>query len=513
PHKLLPACSKIRPLPVMASLSPQLPVPLEDLSLFDGRGFIAGEWKFAESTKAFPVFEPSSGNVLSQCADFSRRDFTEAIEHANGAYREYSLNTTAKQKAAYLRRWNDLILENATDLATIVSLENGKTFAEARGEVLYAASFVSWFAEEAVRAYGDVIPSSYPKTAVLTMKEPVGVCSIITPWNFPAAMITRKVAPAFAAGCSVVIKPPSETPFTAIALVKLALKAGFPPGIINVIPTKDRDASLELATHPKVSKISFTGSTKVGKMLSQLAVGTMKRMSMELGGNAPFIVFDDADLDQAVAAALICKFRSSGQTCVCANRLLVHQDVLQVFTGKLVRALESFKLGRGIDEGVTHGPLVNAAAVEKVKSHVADALEKGGRLRCGGEVPTHLSSGYFYSPTVITNVNDSMLVAHDETFGPLAAIFSFASEEQAIELANATELGLAGYFFSNDVNRIHRVARRLECGMLGVNTGLISAAETPFGGIKESGVGREGSKYGIAEYQNIKSVTIAISDA
>lgn len=401
----------------------------------------------------------------------------------------------------------NILATNNWIVAKILSLENGKTLSEAKGEVAYAASFVSWFAEEAVRSYGDVIPSSYQSTTALTFKEPVGVCGIITPWNFPAAMITRKIAPAFAAGCSVVIKPPSETPFTAIALVKLALEAGFPPDIVHVVPTKDRNASLELATHPKVKKISFTGSTNVGKMLTKLAAGTMKRVSMELGGNAPFIVFDDADIVKAVEGALICKFRSSGQTCVCANRLYVHKDVLEDFTQRLICRVQSFKLGRGIDEGITHGPLVNAAAVEKVKSHVEDAIEKGGQLRYGGAVPAD-TSGYFYQPTIITNANKDMLLATDETFGPLAAIFAFSSEDKVIEMANDTEFGLAGYFFSENINRVLRVAQRLECGMVGVNTGLISAVETPFGGVKESGIGREGSKYGLGEYQNIKAVTI-----
>ncbi|CAI7677387.1 unnamed protein product [Penicillium discolor] len=485
----------------------QLPVQIANPALFDSRGFIAGKWRYAASDKTFPVTEPSSGQILAHCADFSQEEFVEAIEEADHGFRKYFYQTTAKQRSSLLRKWNDLILENLDDLAKILSLENGKTLSEAKGEVAYAASFVLWFAEEAVRSYGEVIPSSYQNTTALTFKEPVGVCGIITPWNFPAAMITRKIAPAFAAGCSVVIKPPSETPFTAIALVKLALEAGLPPDIVHVVPTKDRNASLELATHPKVKKISFTGSTNVGKMLTKLAAGTMKRVSMELGGNAPFIVFDDADIEKAVEGALICKFRSSGQTCVCANRLYVHQDVLEDFTQRLIGRVQSFKLGRGIDEGITHGPLVNAAAVEKVKHHVADAIEKGGQLRYGGAVPAD-TSGYFYQPTIITNANKDMLLATDETFGPLAAIFAFSSEEEVIEMANDTEFGLAGYFFSENINRVLRVARRLECGMLGVNTGLISAVETPFGGVKESGIGREGSKYGLGEYQNIKAVTI-----
>ncbi|CAI7565658.1 unnamed protein product [Penicillium bialowiezense] len=492
----------------MDNSSQKLPVQLMNTSLFDGRGFFGGKWRHAASNKTFAVFEPSSGQVLAHCADFAKEDFVEAIEQADHGFREYFHHTTAKQRGSLLRRWNDLILENLNDVAIILSLENGKTLAEAKGEVAYAASFVSWFAEEAVRSYGDVIPSSYPNTTALTFKEPVGVCGIITPWNFPAAMITRKIAPAFAAGCSVVIKPPSETPFTAIALVRLALEAGFPPNIVHVVPTKDRTASLELATHPKVKKISFTGSTNVGKMLTKLAAGTMKRVSMELGGNAPFVVFEDADIDEAVEGALICKFRSSGQTCVCANRLYVHEDVIEEFTERLIRRVSGFRLGRGIDEGVTHGPLVNAAAVDKVKLHVDDAIQKGGQLRYGGGVPADRASGYFYQPTVITNANSKMLLASDETFGPLAAIFTFSSEEQVIKMANDTEFGLAGYFFSENINRVLRVAKQLECGMIGVNTGLISAAETPFGGVKESGIGREGSKYGLGEYQNIKAVTI-----
>ncbi|KAK4869540.1 hypothetical protein LT330_005922 [Penicillium expansum] len=486
----------------------QFPVELANPAVFDNRGFFAGKWRYAALDKMFPVTEPSSGQILAHCADFSQQDFVEAIEEADRGFRKYFFRTTAKQRSSLLRRWNDLILENLDDLAKILSLENGKTLAEAKGEVGYAASFVSWFAEEAVRSYGDVIPSSYQNTTAVTFKEPVGVCGIITPWNFPAAMITRKIAPAFAAGCSVVIKPPSETPFTAIALVKLALEAGFPPNIVHVVPTKDRNASLELATHPKVKKISFTGSTNVGKMLTKLAAGTMKRVSMELGGNAPFIVFNDADIEKAIEGALICKFRSSGQTCVCANRLYVHQDILEDFTQRLISRVQTFKLGRGIDEGVTHGPLVNAAAVEKVKSHVQDAIQKGGQLRYGGEVPADTPSGYFYQPTIITHANKDMLLATDETFGPLAAIFEFSSEEEVIGLANDTEFGLAGYFFSENISRVLRVSQRLECGMVGVNTGLISAVETPFGGVKESGIGREGSKYGLGEYKNIKAVTI-----
>ncbi|KAJ5138689.1 uncharacterized protein N7515_003537 [Penicillium bovifimosum] len=485
----------------------EFPISLNDPTLLDSRGLINGEWRDAIDLKTFPVYEPATASVLYPCADFGREEFVEAINAAHVGYKSFYKDTTAKERAQLLRRWNDLIIENSEDLAKILSLENGKTLAEAKAEVAYAASFVAWFAEEAVRNYGDVIPSSYVNTTVLTYKEPVGVCGIITPWNFPAAMITRKIAPAFAAGCSVVIKPPSETPFTAIALAKLALKAGIPSSVIHVIPTKDRKASLELAINPLVRKISFTGSTAVGKMLTKLASGTMKKVSMELGGNAPFVVFEDADLDQAVDAALICKFRASDQTCVCANRLYVHKQVLAPFVEKLTTKVRTLKLGRGIDDGTTQGPLVNAAAVEKVKAHVADALSKGGQLQTGGKAPSHLS-GFFFEPTIITGVTHDMAVATDETFGPLAAIFAFEKEEDVMIQANASEYGLAGYFFSQNVSRIFRVARQLECGMIGVNTGLISAAESPFGGVKESGVGREGSRYGLSEYRNIKSVTI-----
>ncbi|KAK2806494.1 hypothetical protein FQN50_005777 [Emmonsiellopsis sp. PD_5] len=483
------------------------PAQLGNPALFEARGLIAGEWREAPQGKSFAVSEPSTGGVLHTCADLSKDDFVEAIDSAYDGYQPFYHDTTAKERAGMLRKWYDLIMANQNDLATILSLENGKTLAEAKGEIVYSAAFALWFAEEATRSYGDVIPSSLKNTTVLTYKEPVGVCAIITPWNFPAAMITRKIAPAFAAGCSVVIKPPSETPFSALAFAKLAIEAGIPPKCIHVVPTKDRNAALELATNPKVRKISFTGSTGVGKMLTKLAAGTMKRVSMELGGNAPFIVFGDADVEKAVEGALVCKFRSSGQTCVCANRLYVHSSIVEPFTALLTKRVQALKLGRGIDDGTTQGPLVNAAAVTKVSSHVEDALSKGGRLVTGGKPPAG-TTGFFFEPTIVTNCNTSMAVARDETFGPLAPIFPFDSEEEVLAMANDTEFGLAGYFFSQDLSRVFRVARKLECGMVGVNTGLISACENPFGGVKESGVGREGSKYGLSEYQNIKTVTI-----
>jgi len=383
-------------------------------------------------------------------------------------------------------------------VAKILSLENGKTLAEAKGEVVYAASFIQWFSEEAPRVYGDVIPSSLPNTTVFTIKQPVGVCGIITPWNFPAAMITRKIAPAFAAGCSVVIKPPSETPYSCLAFVKLAVEAGIPADCVHVVPTKDREAATELATNPIVKKISFTGSTGVGKMLTKLAAGTMKKVSMELGGNAPFIVFEDADLDQAVDGALVSKFRNSGQTCVwylhsslsssilklisSANRIYVHEKVYDEFAQLLKKKVSEFKLGFGLDPQTTQGPLVNAAAVKKVLEHVNDAKSKGAQVVLGGKAPEHLK-GFFFEPTILTNVTKEMVVSNDETFGPLAPLFKFSSDAEVVEMANDTEFGLAGYFFSRDFNRIWRIAAALEVGMVGVNTGKISAPESPFGGV------------------------------
>jgi succinate-semialdehyde dehydrogenase/glutarate-semialdehyde dehydrogenase len=428
------------------------------------------------------------------------------LKSSEVAFKKYSTSTTAAERGKLLRKWFDLCIENIDDLATILALENGKTLAEAKGEVEYAASFISWFSEEAPRAYGDVIPAAAKNTTILAIKQPVGVCGIITPWNFPAAMITRKIAPALGAGCTVVIKPPSETPYTALALTKLAYQAGFPENTIQCIPTKDRKAASELAINPLVKKLSFTGSTGVGKMLTALAAQTMKRVSMELGGNAPFIVFKDANVDAAVEGCMASKFRCTGQTCVCVNRIYVHKDVVEEFTTKLVAEVKKLKLGFGLDKSTTQGPLVNAGGVKKVQEHIADAVSKGGKVEIGGNVPE--GKGFFIYPTVISGATKEMAVATEETFGPLAPIFAFETEEEVIEQANATEFGLAGYFFSQNINTIWRVAMALECGMLGVNTGKISAAEAPFGGVKESGVGREGSMYGMHEYMFVKNVTI-----
>ncbi|KAH6632890.1 Aldehyde/histidinol dehydrogenase [Boeremia exigua] len=473
---------------------------LKNPRLFISEALINGRWVKKDST--FDVIEPSTATVLGKVSNCGLEDFQEAIASAETAGEEFYRSTTAHQKSALLRKWYELITANEEDIGTILSLENGKTLSEAVGEVRYAASFVNWFAEEAPRAYGDTIPSASPHTNVLTFREPVGVCGIITPWNFPAAMITRKIAPAFAAGCSVVVKPPSETPYTCAALAKLAIDAGLPPKIFQVLPTKDCSAATELCTNPIVKKISFTGSTGVGKML---AMGTMKRVSLELGGNAPFIVFEDADLDLAVEGAMFCKFRCTGQTCVCANRILVHQSIAKEFGEKLVSKVAALQVGPGLDPKTTQGPVVNQSSVDKVTSHISDAVSKGAEILIGG---APVAPGFFFQPTVLSGVPRDALVATDETFGPLAPIFTFSDEEDALKLANATDLGLAGYFFSRDVSRVMRVAARLKVGMVGVNTGKISAAEAPFGGVGNSGFGREGSKYGLAEYQNIKAVTI-----
>ncbi|KAH6673132.1 Aldehyde/histidinol dehydrogenase [Halenospora varia] len=489
---------------VLSGIPGDLESRLIDKSLFISNAFVDGEWVKGEST--FEVFDPSTGEPFSKVANLQLPDFEKAIQSAKAAQKKYYKSTTGPQRGILLRKWFDLIMENKKDLATILSLENGKTLAESLGEISYAASFISWFSEEASRSYGDVIPSTTPNTTVLTLKQPIGVCGIITPWNFPAAMITRKIAPALAAGCAVVIKPPSLTPHTCLALTELALRAGIPGKCIQVCTTKNREAASELARNRDIGKISFTGSTGVGKMLAGLASGTLKRVSLELGGNAPFVVFEDADLELAVQGAMVCKFRCSGQTCVCANRFIVQKSVAKKFTAMLVEKVNELKMGCGSNPATTQGPLVNQKAVNKVQAHVADALKKGAILETGGNRPE--CPGSFYGPTVLSHCTPNMKIASEETFGPVAGIFEFETEEEAIEMANNTEFGLAGYFYSRDVGRVLRVARELESGMVGVNTGLISASASPFGGVKESGYGREGSKYGMAEYEVLKTVTI-----
>jgi succinate-semialdehyde dehydrogenase/glutarate-semialdehyde dehydrogenase len=429
-----------------------------------------------------------------------------AIEAASKAYPAWR-RKTAKERGTILRKWYDLLMANQEDLAVLMTTEQGKPLAEAKGEVAYAAAFIDWFAEEGKRVYGDTIPSPNPDWRIVVTKEPVGVCAAITPWNFPAAMIARKVGPALAAGCTMVAKPATQTPYSAFALAVLAERAGVPKGVFSVVTGKSGEIGTEMTTNPIVRKITFTGSTDVGKLLMKQAAGTVKKVSMELGGNAPFIVFDDADLDAAVAGAIAAKFRNAGQTCVCANRIYVQDGVYDAFADKLAGAVAKLKVGDGLKPGVDQGPLIDSNAVAKVEEHIADAVGKGARIVVGGK--RHELGGSFFQPTVLIGVTPTMAVAREETFGPVAPLFRFKTEEEAIAMANDTEFGLASYFFSRDIGRIWRVAESLESGLVGVNAGVISTVEAPFGGFKESGVGREGSKYGIDDYLQIKYVCMA----
>ena len=468
------------------------------------KAFIAGEWRDAETR--FAVTDPASGEVLAEVPDLgadATRDAVAAAEAAWPAWRK----RTAKERANLLRGWYDAIMDHQEALARLMTREQGKPLAESRGEVAYGASFVEFYAEEAKRVAGETLPSHGVDKRILVFREPIGVVAAITPWNFPLAMITRKCAPALAAGCPVVIKPAEATPLTALALARLAELVGFPAGVINVV-TASRPAEVGevLTSDPRVRKISFTGSTPVGKKLLAQCAGTVKKASMELGGNAPFIVFDDADLDAAVEGAIASKYRNSGQTCVCTNRLLVQEGVYDAFVEKLAARVAELRVGSGLEEGVAQGPLINAAAVEKVEAHIADALAKGGRLVTGGK--PHALGGTFFEPTVIADVSEEMRVAREETFGPLAPVFRFATEEQAIAMANATEFGLAAYFYARDYRRIWHVMEGLEYGMVAVNEGILSTELAPFGGVKESGLGREGSHHGLDEYTELKYVCV-----
>ncbi len=481
---------------------------LRDPRLLRDQAFVDGAWLTAVSR--FPVVDPASGEVLARVAELGGEETRRAIEAANAAWPAWRA-LTGKQRAAVLRRWFDLILANADDLALLMTREQGKPLAEAKGEVVYAASFVEWFAEEAKRVYGDVVPSPTADKRLVVLRQPIGVCAAITPWNFPAAMITRKVAPALAAGCPVVVKPAEQTPLTALALAELAHQAGFPPGVFNVITGSAAAASIigaELTANPVVRKLSFTGSTEVGRLLMAQCAPTVKKVSLELGGNAPFIVFDDADVDAAVEGAMASKYRNAGQTCVCANRLLIQDGVYETFAAKLAEKVGTLRVGAGTEEGVTQGPLIDAPALAKVEAHIADAMAKGARLLVGGK--RHGRGGTFFEPTVLADVTAEMRCAREETFGPVAPLFRFHDEAEAIALANATEFGLAGYFYARDVSRVWRVAEALEYGIVGVNTGIISNEVAPFGGVKQSGIGREGSRYGIDDYLEIKYVCLAV---
>ena len=445
-----------------------------------------------------------TNEVISTLPDMGKKETDEAIDAANAAWPDWR-SRTAKERAIILKKWFDLIMSNQEDLATLMTAEQGKPLAEARGEVGYGASFIEWFAEEGKRTYGDIIPTPANDRRILVIKQPIGVVASITPWNFPIAMITRKCAPAIAAGCPVVIKPAAETPLSALAIAELAEQAGIPKGIINVVVgTNSSEIGKALTDNPVVRKLSFTGSTAVGKLLTRNCADTMKKVSMELGGNAPFIVFDDADIDSAVSGALISKFRNTGQTCVCTNRFLVQEGIYDEFVTRLAEAVKTLNVGNGMDEGVNQGPLISLKALDKVKDHLSDAVDRGAVIVAGGK--PHQNGGTMFEPTVISNVDSSMKMASEETFGPLAPVFKFSTEKEAIDMANDTEFGLASYFYTNDINRIWRVSEALEYGMVGVNEGVISNEVAPFGGIKESGLGREGSHYGIDDFLELKYI-------
>ena len=466
---------------------------------------INGEW-IAASGARIDVRNPATGDLVGTVPSFGAVETRRAIDAAQAAFHPWRAKTAA-ERAKILRRWFELMMENQEDLARLMTLEQGKPLAEARGEIAYAASFIEWFAEEARRVYGEVIPSPLPDRRLIVLKQPVGVCAAITPWNFPAAMITRKVAPALAAGCTMVVKPAEQTPLSALALAWLGQQAGIPSGVLNIVTGEPVAIGGELTSNPKVLKLSFTGSTEVGRLLMAQCAPTIKKMSLELGGNAPFIVFDDADIDAAVAGAMLSKYRNTGQTCVCANRFLVQEGVVGEFARKLAVAVAGLKVGSGFEEGVTQGPLIDGAGLAKVEELLADAVAQGAQVLCGGK--RHVRGGTFFEPTVLTGATPAMRLAREEIFGPVAPIFSFRDEAEAVRLANDTEFGLAAYFYSRDIARAWRVGEALDYGMVGINSGMISNEVAPFGGVKQSGLGREGSRHGIEEYLEIKYLAMA----
>ena len=477
---------------------------LKDKTLLETRAYINGQW--VEGQKTFPVHSPINGELLANVADMQVENCQAAIDAAYAAQKAWA-KQPAKTRAQILNKLFRLLIENQDDLAAIITAEMGKPLAEAKGEIAYGASYIEWFAEEAKRIYGDTIPALSASQRILVNKQPVGVVGSITPWNFPNAMMVRKLAPALAAGCTFVARPAELTPLSALAVAVLADRAGIPAGVFNVIPSHDAASmGAELCANPKVAKITFTGSTRVGKILMHQCAEGIKKMSMELGGNAPFIVFDDADIDAAVEGAIIAKYRNSGQTCVCANRIYVQSGVYEQFAEKLSAAVKKLKVGNGFEDGINMGPLISEAALEKVEAHLSDAKSQGAKIKTGGQ--RHSLGGTYFEPTVITGVKSSMKFATEETFGPLAPLFEFKTEEEVINLANDTEFGLAGYFYTNDMGKIFRVSEGLEVGMVGVNTGIISNEAAPFGGVKQSGMGREGSKYGIEDYLEIKYICI-----
>jgi succinate-semialdehyde dehydrogenase/glutarate-semialdehyde dehydrogenase len=478
-------------------------LPLKDPKLFRTQCYVDGEW--IGGARSFAVRNPASGAQLASVPDLGAEETRRAIDAAERAWPAWRAKT-AKERAAILRKWFELMMANQEDLAQILTAEQGKPLAEARGEIAYGASFIEWFAEEGKRAYGEIIPTHQADRRVLVIKQPIGVSAMITPWNFPNAMITRKAAPALAAGCTVVLKPAEQTPLSALALAELAERAGIPKGVFNIVTGDAPAIGKELCANPKVRKLSFTGSTEVGRILMRQSADTIKKLSLELGGNAPFIVFDDADLDAAVEGALASKYRNAGQTCVCANRLYVQDGVYETFAAKLADKVKGFKVGAGNEPGVVIGPLIDEQGLKKVEAHVADALSKGAKTVLGGK--RHSLGGLFFQPTVLTGVTPEMVVSYEETFGPVAPLIRFKTEEEVIRLANNTEFGLSGYFYSRDIGRVWRVAEQMEAGIVGANVGIISTEIAPFGGVKQSGLGREGSKYGLEEYMEIKYILV-----
>lgn len=482
-----------------------LKAKLKDPSLLVSKAFVGGQWVDAANGKTFQVTNPFNGEVIADVASLAREEVSAAIDLASVAQKKWA-QRTAKERSAVLKKWFDLIIANADDLALILTSEQGKPLAEAKGEVISNAAYLEWFAEEAKRIDGDIIPGANNSQRIMVIKQPVGVCAAITPWNFPNGMITRKAGPALAAGCSLILKPAAQTPLSALSLAVLAERAGVPEGVFSVVTGDAQPIGLEFSHNPKVAKITFTGSTGVGRWLMREGADNIKRLSLELGGNAPFIVFDDADIDAAVEGAMISKFRNAGQTCVCANRIYVQESAVDAFSQKLLAKVAELKLGNGSDAGTTQGPLIDERAVAKMEEHVADALEKGAKLLAGGK--RSALGGTFYEPTVISGVTQAMKVAKEETFAPLAPIISFKDEADVIAMANDSEFGLASYFYSKDMARIWRVAEALEAGMVGVNTGMLANEMAPFGGVKQSGLGREGSKYGIEGFLEIKYICL-----
>ena len=480
---------------------------LKDPKLFREQCYIDGAWTSADSGKTFPVTNPATGEKLGTVPDLGAAETRRAIAAADAALAGWRAKT-GKERAAILRKWNDLILANLDDLALLLTTEQGKPLAEAKGEITIGAAYIEWFAEEAKRVYGDTIPTPWADKRIVVVKQPVGVCGAITPWNFPHSMITRKVAPGLAAGCTIVLKPAEQTPFSALALAELAERAGFPKGVLNIVTGDPPAIGGELCANPTVRKMSFTGSTEIGRLLMRQSADTVKKLSLELGGNAPFIVFDDADIDAAVEGAMISKYRNSGQTCVCANRLFVQDKVYDAFAAKLTEKVKALKTGRGTESGVTQGPLIDAAALAKVEDHVADATKGGAKLLTGGKRDAR--GGTFYEPTVIVDATPSMKIFREETFGPVAPLFRFRTDDEVVKMANDTEYGLAAYFYSRDIGRVWKVAEALDYGMVGVNSGLITTEVAPFGGVKQSGLGREGSMHGIEEFVEVKYICMGL---